>query len=359
MARNKHFIIVTILVALTTVALKYLVFGPMFKLPLAASAESGPIDVMFEGHFWLISFLFALIMVFVLYAVVVFRRKPGDDTDGPHIHGNTTLEILWTVIPVVVVIAFAIWGMVALGQLLQEKENEMVVVVTGKQWEWSFDYPEQEVKAAQLVLPVNQPILLEMYSPDVLHSFWVPEFRVKQDLVPGRPTFLRFTPTVIGEYKVRCAEICGQEHAGMLADVRVVDDATFLAWVEERSQRVDYAALTPAERGAIWYGPAGDGGYGCNSCHSLDGSILVGPSWLGLYGSTRVFEDGTSAIADDEYIRNSILNPALQIVRGYPNAMPAIYEDSFAERQAEILANDGLEIDIIADLIAFIQSLDE
>ncbi len=359
MGKYRHFIIVSVLIVLTTLVLKYLVFGPMFRLPVAASAESGPIDTMFEGHFWMISFLFALIMVIMLYTVVVFRRKPGDETDGPHVHGNTTLEIIWTVVPIFAVIGFGVWGAIVLRDLLQAKPNEMVVEVIGKQWEWSFSYPEQDVSSTQLVLPVGQPIVLEMTSTDVLHSFWVPEFRVKQDLVPGRTTVLRFTPTAAGNYKVRCAEICGLEHANMLADVRVVDNTEFAAWVEERSMRINFAELTPAERGAIWYGPAGDGGFGCNSCHSLDGSRVVGPSWLGLLGSERQFEDGTSAIANEEYIRNSILYPAQEIVQGYPNAMPAIYEEQFAEKQAEVLTNDGIEIDIIADLIAFMETLEE
>lgn len=359
MGKYRHFITVSVLIVLTTLVLKYLVFGPMFRLPVAASAESGPIDAMFEGHFWMISFLFALIMVLMLYAAVVFRRKPGDETDGPHVHGNTALEIIWTVVPIFAVLGFGIWGAVTLRDLLQEKPNEMVIEVIGKQWEWSFTYPEQEVSSTQLILPINQPILLEMTATDVLHSFWVPEFRVKQDLVPGRTTVLRFTPTEAGNYKVRCAEICGLEHANMLADVRVVDEIEFAAWVEERSMRINFAELTPAERGAIWYGPAGDGGFGCNSCHSLDGSRVVGPSWLGLLGSERQFEDGTSAVANEEYIRSSILYPAQEIVQGYPNAMPAIYEEQFAEKQAEVLTNDGIEIDIIADLIAFMETLEE
>lgn len=359
MGKYKHFIIAGVLVIITTLVLNFFVFGPMFRLPVAASAESRPIDAMFAGHFWMISFLFALIMVFMLYAVVMFRRKPGDKTDGPHMHGNTTLEIIWTVVPTFVVIGFGIWGAVALRDLLQAKPGEMVIEVSSKQWEWSFAYPDQEVRSTQLVLPVNQPILLEMTSEDVLHSFWVPEFRVKQDLVPGRITELRFTPTLPGEYKVRCAEICGLEHANMLADVRVVSDAEFAAWVEERSTRINFAELTPAERGAIWYGPEGDGGFGCNSCHTLDGSRLVGPSWLGALGSQRVFEDGTSAIADEDYIRRSILYPAEQVVQGYPNAMPANYEGKFLEREAAVLAEDGIEIDIIADIIAFMQTLEE
>ncbi|MCA9978453.1 MAG: cytochrome c oxidase subunit II, partial [Anaerolineales bacterium] len=220
MGKNKHLIIVAVLIVLTTLALKFLVFGPMFQLPVRASAEGTLIDTMFQGHFWMISFLFALIMVIMLYAVVVFRRRPGDETEGPHVHGSTVLEIIWTVVPVVAVIGFGVWGTVTLGQLLEAKPNEMVIEVTGKQWQWSFSYPEQDVRSPQLYLPVNQPVVLQMTSQDVLHSFWVPEFRVKQDLVPGRTTTLRFTPTLAGDYKVRCAEICGLEHANMLADVR-------------------------------------------------------------------------------------------------------------------------------------------
>ncbi|MCA9961738.1 MAG: cytochrome c oxidase subunit II [Anaerolineales bacterium] len=332
----------------------------MFQLPVRASAEGTLIDTMFQGHFWMISFLFALIMVIMLYAVVVFRRRPGDETEGPHVHGSTVLEIIWTVVPVVAVIGFGVWGTVTLGQLLEAKPNEMVIEVTGKQWQWSFSYPEQDVRSPQLYLPVNQPVVLQMTSQDVLHSFWVPEFRVKQDLVPGRTTTLRFTPTLAGDYKVRCAEICGLEHANMLADVRVVSETEFASWVEERSVAIQYADLTPEQRGDLWHGAEGDGGFGCNSCHSIDGSTGAGPTWLGLYGRQETLTDGSTITVDEEYIRNSILHPNDQIVSGFNrDVMPQNYEELFAAKQAEILASDGIEIDIIADLIAYIQTLEE
>ena len=144
------------------------------------------------------------------------------------------LEIGWTVIPVIIVVGFGFYGMFVLNDVTAARPEEMVVKVTGQQWSWSFEYPEQDdVKSAALVLPVNQPVKLEMESTDVLHSFWVPEFRVKQDLVPGQVTELRFTPSMVGEYKLRCAEICGTDHALMLADVRVVDQATFATFIEE------------------------------------------------------------------------------------------------------------------------------
>ncbi len=132
--------------------------------------------------------------------------------------------------------------------------------------------------SAELVLPVGQPIVFEMRSKDVIHNFWVVEFRVKQDVVPGSTQELRITPTEIGDYKVRCAEICGLSHSEMLAPVRVVSQADFDAWVEEKVAAPKFAEMTPEERGAIWHSPEG---FACSSCHSLDGTPGAGPSWLG------------------------------------------------------------------------------
>ncbi len=359
MRNRNHIINVTALVFIVTVPLYYLLRA-IYALPQAASAEAVPIDQMFTGHFIAIAFLFSLIMVFMLYSAFVFRRKPGDDTDGPHIHSNTALEIIWTVVPTFVVLGFGIWGTVTLNDLVSAKENEMTIEVTGQQWSWSFAYPEQEgFSSPTLVLPVDQPVVLKMGSKDVLHSFWVPEFRVKQDLVPGQETTLRITPTEIGDYKVRCAEICGTAHSTMLADVQVVSAAEFDAFVEERTQAPVYAEMTPEERGEMWYTGGEADWASCAGCHSLDGTRLAGPSWLGLYGRTEELEDGTTITADDDYIRKSIFEPNAQIVATYAPAMPAVFVDTFAAKEAEILANEGIEIDIVDDLIAFIQTLEE
>lgn len=357
MRRFKHAIVVTLLVAVSTVGL-YFLLRAMLQLPVEASAEASAIDVMFTAHFWMIALLFSLIMVIMLYSAFVFRRRPGDDEDGPHVHGNTALEIGWTIIPTFIVIGFGVWGAVVLNDITAENPGEMTVEVTGQQWNWVFAYPEQgDFPSGELVLPVDQPILLEMNSNDVLHSFWIPEFRVKQDLVPGRTTSLRFTPVQLGEYKVRCAEICGLQHADMLAPVRVVSQEEFDAWVEEKSALPSFAEMTPEERGAFWYSAEG---FGCIGCHSLDGSAGAGPTWLGIIGRQEELTDGTAVTADEEYITNSILYPNDQIVAGYqPNVMPQNYVDQFAEREAEILANEGVEIDIIADLIAFMRTLEE
>jgi cytochrome c oxidase subunit 2 len=243
--------------------------------------------------------------------------------------------------------------------MIQERPDEMVVKVIGRQWSWSFAYPEHEdIVSADLVLPVNQPILLKMTSEDVLHAFWVPEFRVKQDLVPGMETTLRIEPNQTGEFKLRCAEICGLSHSDMLANVSVVTRGEFDAWVEENSDIPIFAELTPEERGEIWYGV--ENGFACVGCHSVNGNPGAGPTWLGVYGSEEALDDGSSVTVDDAYLRKSILDPNAQVVSGFAaNVMPQIYEQSFADKQAEILAAEGVEVDIIEDLIAFMKTLDE
>lgn len=357
MRNGKHFIIVAVLIMISTIVLR-LLFTWLFALPIAASTQSGPIDNMFNAHFWMIAFLFSLIMVIMLYSTAVFRRKPGDDEDGPHVHSNTALEIGWTIIPTFVVIGFGIWGAFTLNALTAPNPDEIVIEVVGRQWSWTFSYPEHGgFNSTELVIQKDQPVLLSMNSADVLHSFWVPEFRVKQDLVPGRVTELRITPTIEGDYKVRCAEICGLDHSLMQAPVRVVSADEFDAWVAEKLAAPKFAEMTPVERGALWHSPEG---FACSGCHSLDGSPGAGPTWLGIYGRQEALVDGTNVTVDDGYIYESITDPNAKIVEGFvANVMPQIYVDSFAEKEAEILANEGVEIDIIADLIAFMQTLEE
>jgi cytochrome c oxidase subunit 2 len=307
---------------------------------------------MINVHFILISFLFSLIAVFIGYSVVVFRTKDEDTEDGAYIHGHTGLEITWTIIPLIIVITLGIWAAFVLSEITAESAGEMPVRVIGRQWSWVFSYPDHEELGPQtdLILPANRSIRLEMTTDDVLHSFWVPEFRVKQDLVPGQVTILRVTPTEIGDYAVRCAEICGFDHANMRASVAVVSEADFANWVA--GQSVSVADLSEIERGEKW---ASD--YGCISCHSIDGSSSVGPTWLGVYGSEESLEDGSTVVVDDGYLRESISDPGKNVVSGFQDLMPATFEVQFASAEAEMLANSGLEIDMVADIIAYIRSL--
>jgi cytochrome c oxidase subunit 2 len=352
MGKLKHTISVAVLTLISTVGL-YFLFNWMFARPVEASSQAVPIDTMFQSHFIMMAFLFAFIMVLMLYSVVVFRRRPGDNEDGPHIHGHTGLEIAWTVLPTIVVVGFGIYGTVVLGDITREQDNELVISVMGQQWSWSFEYPEQDVKSNRLVLPVDQPILLELESADVLHSFWVPEFRVKQDLVPGDTKQLRITPTKIGNYRLRCAEICGTGHSQMLADVQVVSQADFDQFIIDASFR--YSDLSPEARGEQFYTELG-----CKGCHTLDGSPGVGPTWQGIYLHQVTLDDGSVVTVDEAYIRNSILNPNAQIVQGFnPNVMPQNFGDRINELQAQILSSEGADLDVIADLIAFMQTLNQ
>ena len=333
----RHFLAATIIVVLATVAGAVLLDSADLLPPLA-SAQGVTIDWLFGVHLKLIAFLFALVIVFMLYSIVVFRRRPGDLTEGQYIHGNTRLEIAWTVIPLIIVAVMGYIGVVTLRDVTASSPDEMVVEVTGSQWSWRFDYPEQGLTSTELILPVNQPIRFEITSTDVIHNLWVPEFRVKQDAVPGAVNLLRVTPTVVGNYKVRCAELCGLRHSQMLADVRVLERSEFNSWVGAEIARV--AALdTPEARGEQLYQTQG-----CIGCHSLDGTIVVGPSWLNLFGRQEQLDDGTSVIADEDYIRHSILYPGDQIVKGFQNLMPANY--------GEILSENDIE-----DLIAFIKTI--
>ncbi|MEZ4511063.1 MAG: cytochrome c oxidase subunit II [Chloroflexota bacterium] len=355
MNNSRHLAIVAVLIVVATLLLRVF-FGWLFTLPVAASTQAGPIDGFFSIHFWMISFLFALIMVLMLYSAVAFRRRPDDHEDGPHIHSNTALEIGWTVIPTVIVLGFGVYGAILLNNLIAPQQGEITIQVEARQWGWKFTYPEHDnLVSGQLALEIGQPIVLELSSVDVLHSFWVPEFRMKQDLVPGRTTTLRLEPTKEGSYKVRCAEICGTGHADMRAEVLVMEPAAYAAWIEEASNVPVYAELEPAERGQLWYS---DPNLNCVACHSADGTALAGPTWQAIIGRQEALADGSSVVIDADYIRNSVLDPNAQIVAGFqPNVMPQNLADTIGEIEQNILDTQGTEVDIINDLIAFMETL--
>ncbi len=333
----RHFVIVGILVlALSAAAF----FGLMAVklMPVEASAQAVPIDWMWNWQVGAMSFLFALIVVPLLYSLLVFRRRKGDTTDAEHIEGNTTLEITWTVIPLIAVLAFAYMGAYSLGETRRVDPQAMIVKVHAQQFAWSFEYPDYGgFVSDELHLPLNRQVLLQMDSKDVIHSFWVPEFRVKQDVVPGRVTELRITPIREGNYKVRCAELCGAAHYSMEKVVVVSEPAAFTAWAEEQ-QAAYAAAQTPEGKGEQLVKANG-----CLGCHTINGAKLVGPSWLGLFGETVKLSDGTTLTADEAYIIESILNPQAKIVAGFESAgqMPTY---TFSQEE-------------LADIIAYLKTL--
>jgi cytochrome c oxidase subunit 2 len=321
MQNKKHFIIITVLILLVSV-LTYYALLSIGLMPVSASIQSKPIDWLFDLEFKLIAFFFSLIMVPLVYSLVVFRRKEGDETDGPHIEGHTNLELIWTAVPLIIVIALGVIGADNLKQVLAVDPQAHQVKVVGFQWGWRFEYPEG-FTSNTLYLPVDQQVLLNLESTDVLHSFWVPEFRIKQDLVPGQITEYRITPSLIGNYKVRCAEICGTSHSYMEAPVIVLSQADYVVWRDDqiklaKEQELASAGKPDAGRGQVLYLESG-----CKACHSVDGSKGVGPTWTGLFESNVLLADGTTVEADEAFIRESILMPSAKVVNGYsPNAMP-------------------------------------
>jgi cytochrome c oxidase subunit 2 len=331
----KHIANVVVLIIIVTVVVA---FGleSIQLLPVPASEEAELIDHLFGMHLQVIAFLFALISVFMVYSIVVFRRKPGEEGDGDHFHGNTALEIVWTAVPLIIVLYFSYLGSEYLYESMEAEDNELVIEVTASQWAWRYDYPEYGISDSDLYMPKDRQALFKMTSIDVIHSFWVPEFRVKQDTVPGMTKELRLKPTTVGHYRVRCAEMCGQDHAYMLSEVEVMEPADFDAWVAGKQ---DVGDLTPAERGAEAYQLRG-----CNACHTLDGTETIGPSWQGLFGSEKTLTDGTTVVADEEYIRQAIIKPNDQVVEGFAPIMPQTYEEQIPPEE-------------INDIIEYIKSL--
>lgn len=333
-----HLVIVAILVALSTFLLgTFLTSADL--LPVQASQQAMTIDGLFNIHFWLIAFFFSLIVVFILYSVVVFRRRKGEQGDGVYSTGNIRLEIIWTVVPIGIVLWLAVIGSAYLADVERPDPQAMQVDVFAQQWAWRFQYDNGAV-SPDLVLPVDRQVLLRLHSEDVIHSFYVPEFRIKQDVLPGGEAYvrdLRVTPSQQGQFKVRCAELCGQLHYDMLADVIVVAGPEFDRWLEQQAAECDQS---DAECGQRWATQ-----FGCVACHSLDGTVVVGPSWQGLFGSEERLADGTSVTVNADYLRESILDPNAKFVEGFA---PGIMPQNFAE----LLTDEQID-----QIIAFIESL--
>lgn len=336
-----HIVIVSILVILSTLGIYYGFLNNETLLPEAASAQAGPIDELFNIHWIIMAFFYSLIMVFILYSVVVFRKRKGDESDGAYFKGNTRLEIVWTIVPLGIVLFLALQGGKALAEVERRASDAFDVNVYASQWSWRFEYPATGAVSSELALPVNRQVLLKMSSSDVIHSFWVPEFRVKQDILPGGEAFVRYlriTPTEEGFYKILCAELCGTYHNEMRADVIVMSEENFETWLESQSG----CDLGSAECGQRWASANG-----CQGCHSVDGTTRVGPTWLGLYNSEVPLEDGSTVFADEDYLFESITNPTAKIHEGFnPDAMPKTFSELLTEEQ-------------INDIIEFIKSLEK
>jgi cytochrome c oxidase subunit II len=204
--------------------------------PESGSGAANDIDTVYDVLLICSVPVFVLVMTIAIYCVVRFRAKPGDLSDGASIHGNTRLEVIWVTVPFIMVSLLAAYAWIVLDDIEAKQPNELVVNVTGQQFTWTFEYPSQKVNSTVLVLPKDRPVDFRIRTRDVIHSFWVPEFRLKSDAVPGLTTKIRLTPDRIGRYQVVCAELCGIGHSTMRQNVRVIEAGEFDAWVDEQRE---------------------------------------------------------------------------------------------------------------------------
>jgi cytochrome c oxidase subunit II len=298
-----------------------------FWLPPPDSTTAGVVDPLLYFLLYLSLFFFALIVGLMLVFVIVYRRRPGVE-QRPAPKSNLTLELLWTAVPIVVVVIIFYWGFVGYMQMRLPPREHYEIEVVGRQWSWMFKYGNGHIDT-DLHVPVDRPVQLLMRSEDVIHSLWIPAFRVKMDLVPGRYTKTWFKATRPGIHALFCAEYCGTRHADMTAAVIVHEPGQFEVWLEDAAQAA--GDMTPAERGEYFYNRLG-----CFGCHSLDGTARTGPSLKGIFGETHRFNDGTQAKVDENYIRESILDPSAKVRQGYRDQMNS-YQGQISDEQIDAI----------------------
>jgi cytochrome c oxidase subunit 2 len=295
-----------------------------FLLPKAASTHASDVDGLFMFIIYLTIFFFLFNGALALYAARRWRRRSAADVT-PHTTHNTRLELLWSIIPLLVVMMIFFWGFKGYVSAAIAPNDAIEIVVTAKKWVWQFEYPDGTRTLNELHVPLNQPVKLVMHSEDVIHSFYVPSFRLKRDVIPGRYTELWFTATEPGAQQVQCAEYCGKGHSDMSATIHVDTQEQYETFLREGDEQVRQMPLK--ELGRLVYENKG-----CATCHSLDGTRGQGPSWKGIYGQVHQFTDGKSALVDDNYIRESILYPQAKIVLGYEPIMPT-FQGLLRERE--------------------------
>ncbi len=293
-----------------------------FWLPEAASTMAPKIDSLFTFVNVVSGVLLVGVVTAMLWFMYRYRRQDPAERPSP-VKESKLLEISWIVIPTILVLLVFNWGFKSFVAQKTIPDNAYEIRVQARSWGWSFEYPNG-VTTDTLYVPADEPVKTTMSSQDVIHSFYVPAFRVKQDVLPNRYTSVWFEATKEGTYDLFCTEYCGRNHSEMDAEVKVVSRARFDEWLESAGTPDD---IPLPELGEKLYTQQG-----CQGCHSLDGSDMVGPTWEGLYGKTdHQMADGSTVTADANYLRESILKSGAKVVEGYQNVMPSYA--SLSERE--------------------------
>lgn len=319
--------------------------GATFWLPPQASEFASSTDNVFYFIYWISVFFFVLICVLMLWFAIRYRRRYEGRPATSTVKHNTALELTWTIIPLILVVVMFYAGFRGYMNKTYAPDNAIEIYATGYKWYWLFQYPNGHVDR-ELHLEVDRPFRIILTSNDVTHSLYIPVFRVKKDAVPGRYNKMWFTPSKTGEFRVFCTEYCGTGHSDMVARCIIHPRGEWQNWLNEAAD--PFKTRSFAEVGALIYSGKG----GCNGCHSIDGSANVGPSFAmekdgqltSIFGKTENFQDGSTAVVDENYIRESILYPNERIVQGYQGVMNS-YQGLLSDRE-------------ITALVEFIKSLD-
>jgi len=317
--------------------------------PIAASEEAGPIDTLWDVLLIVSVPIFVLVQTIVLYSVWRFRMRPGEELkDGPPIHGNTRLEVIWTAIPAIILVALCSYAYVVLRDIETAEAREMKVRVVGEQFTWTFFYPGEggkEIASNQLYLPEGRQVRFDVQSKDVLHDFWVPAFRQKIDAVPGITTRFRVKLTRIGTFPVVCAELCGLGHSVMRQSAHVVSQADFDEWMADKQQAAEEGGGGGGEEPAGGGGAAPDGkaifttgsSPACGSCHTLADAgtdATIGPDL-----------DEVLQGKDAASIQQSIEEPGAEVTQGFQDGiMPTNYGDTLQPEEIKALTDYLVEV---------------
>lgn len=294
----------------------------MFPLPIVPE-QASEFAPRYDELYWMtvaLTVFFTLVVgLGIIFLAIRYRKGNKVNRHNPA-DTHMGLEITWSVIPLVLGLVMFFWAAALFVQQRTPPKDAMDFFVVGKQWMWHVQHPSGVRENFNLHVPVNKPIRLTMISQDVLHSFYVPQFRMKQDVIPGRYMTQWFKATKIGKYNIFCAEYCGTQHSEMGGYVYVLSQADYQKWVESGGEDVSLNRLTPEQEGKILYDRLA-----CGSCHTTVNNER-GPTLYGIYGSTRKFKDGGTATADVNYLRQEIVDPHKRLTAGYINNMP-VYED--------------------------------
>ncbi len=295
-------------------------------LPEQASTIAAQVDSLFFVLVGLSVFFSGLIFVLIAVFAIKFRRRTEDEHAQP-ILGDLRLELTWSIIPLVLGLGVFAWSAKLYFDLLTPPPDALEVFVVGKQWMWKLQHPSGRREINELHIPVNQPVRLTMTSEDVIHDFFVPAFRMKMDVLPGRYSSVWFEATKTGEFHLFCAEYCGTEHSRMIGKVVALEPADYEAWLESGVR-----GETMAEAGERLFQQ-----YACHTCHSAD-SGNRGPALDGIYGEAAALQNGATVVRDDGYLRESIVNPNAKMITGYKPLMPTFASQIDEEGILELIA---------------------